>query len=440
MCHEQRRDTIERRRNTMIPVTVSGTFRRQCIAGLACVLACAAGAAAPVLVVGTGNPAIDIPAVQAAVTGGGEVSLQGHFSFSLPPTVPTATPWLGGLATIRVSKAVAISGTQDGDSGMTTIEGGTTPFYVESPGVSVTIEGLRFIRPTGDAIFVYSVGGLVIASNRIESVVPIQLGGSSVAEGIDVSTTSGAPPTPMNPGTPAKVSGALVIANNDINVGGTAQDATEGVLIFSVGTPAAEADAYVFGNRIRNTTEPGINVRYIGGRAYIEGNELNTGAVAAVALARPQAIRVVNSGAYVIAHNSIDCGWAQPDAQGIGVFSQFAQWPIERAIIVDNHVKMSAPVGTAFTSFSAGIAVYGFAQDNLVQDNGLEGMARAALLVSTFQGGAPDGTALVLNRFDDFAASAADVYVGTGAKNTRFVGAGTVTDLGTGTIVVPLPN
>jgi hypothetical protein len=423
----------------MIPVIVSGTFTRQCIAGLASVLACAASAAAPVLVVGTGNPAIDIPAVQAAVDGGGKVSLQGHFSFSLPPTVPTATPWLGGLATIKVSKAVAISGTHDGDSEMTIIEGGTTPFYVESPGVSVTIEGLRFIHPTGDAIFVYSVSGLVIASNRIESVVPIQLGSSSVAEGIDVSTTSGAPPTPMNPGTPAKVSGALVIANNDINVGGTAQDATEGVLIFSVGTPAAEVDAYVFGNRIRNTTEPGINVRYIGGRAYIEGNELSTGAVAGVA-ARPQAIRVVNSGTYVIAHNSIDCGWAQPDAQGIGVFSQFAQWPIERAIIVDNDVKMSAPVGTTFTSFSAGIAVYGFAQDNLVQDNRLEGMARAALLVSTFQGGAPDGTALVLNRFDDFAASAADVYVGTGATNTRIVGAGTVTDLGTGTIVVALPN
>lgn len=368
------------------------------------------------------------------------MSLQGYFSFSLPPTVPTATPWLGGLATIKVSKAVAISGTQGGDSGMTTIEGGTTPFYVESPGVSVTIEGLRFIRPTGDAIFVYSVGGLVVASNRIESVVPLLLGGSSVAEGIDVSTTSGAPPTPTDPGTPAEVSGALVIANNDINVGGTTQDATQGILIFSVGTPGAEVKVYVSGNRIRNTTEPGINVRYIGGRAYIEGNELNTGAVAAVGVARPQAIRVVNSGAYVIAHNSINCGWGQPDAQGIGVFSQFAQWPIERAIIVDNDVKMSAPVGTAFTSFSAGIAVYGFAPDNLVQDNDLEGMARAALLVSTFKGGAPDDNALVLNRFDDFAASAADVYVDTGATNTRIVGSGTLTDLGTGTIVVPLSN
>src|SRR5262249_52767627 len=81
-------------------------------------LALAASASAQTVVVGTGNPDLDVPAVQAAVNQGGEVILQGHFSFDSPPTVPTAPELAvltGGLATVLVSKAVVISGTQDGD-------------------------------------------------------------------------------------------------------------------------------------------------------------------------------------------------------------------------------------------------------------------------------------------------------------------------------------
>src|SRR5262245_65501013 len=87
-------------------------------------------AAAQTLVVGTGDPEVDVPAVQAAVDQGGEVILKGHFSFDRPPTVPT--PLGGPPATILVSKAVAISGARDEDDRMlyehgemTSIEGGT---------------------------------------------------------------------------------------------------------------------------------------------------------------------------------------------------------------------------------------------------------------------------------------------------------------------------
>src|SRR5215471_18386045 len=148
-------------------------------------------AAAQTLVVGTDDPKVDVPAVQAAVDQGGEVILKGHFSFDRPPSVPTA---LGGLATILVSKAVAISGARDeGDKirdeqwEMTSIEGGTTPFYVEVPGAPVTIQRLRFIRPKGDAINVVAVRGLVITSCRIEGVEP--LGGAG--GGIDINTVFG---------------------------------------------------------------------------------------------------------------------------------------------------------------------------------------------------------------------------------------------------------
>src|SRR5215472_12127397 len=61
---------------------------------LACLVVCGGGlvagtaAQAHTVVVGTGDPDIDVPAVQAAVDQGGDVILQGHFSFDRPPTIP----------------------------------------------------------------------------------------------------------------------------------------------------------------------------------------------------------------------------------------------------------------------------------------------------------------------------------------------------------------
>jgi hypothetical protein len=413
----------------------NGKFAWQFLAALAALLTWAASAAAQTVVVGTGNPDVDVPAVQAAVDQGGEVILQGHFSFDKPPTVPMA---LGGFATVLVSRAVAISGAwdeHDEDGELTTIEGGTTPFYVAAPGASVGIRRLRFIHPTGDAINVYAVSGLVIASCKIEGVL-------DAFGGIDIATVVGNP-MPTKPGKPENVSGTLLIVKNDIDVGGTALQNNTGILIFSVGVPGAEVEVYVSRNTIRNTTEPAINFRRIVGRAYIERNVITTGSVVGTA-ARAQAIRVVNIGSYLIAHNAIDVGWPQTDAEGIGVFSQFAEWPMEGAIVVDNDVTMSVPEGTVFGPFSAAIGVYGFAQGNVVLGNRIRGRSRAALSIPVFPlppqaPAVPTNNAFVLNRFGDFETSVADISVGAGAMNTLIVGGGTVEDHGVGTIIVPLP-
>lgn len=414
-----------------------GRFAWRFIGGFITVLAWAASVAAQTVVLGTGDPDTDVKAVQAAVDQGGEVVLKGHFSFNRPPTVPTATAFVGGLATVLVSKGVAISGAQEEDGEMTSIEGGTTPFYVEAPGARVTIERLRFIRPTGDAIFVYAVSGLVIASCKIEGVDPLPAIGGS--EGIDI-TTSGGIPMPTNPGKPENISGTLVIADNDIDViGGTALDNTVGVLVFSVGVPGAEVEVYASRNKIKNTTEPAINFRRVGGRVYVERNVITTGSVSSQAAPRPEAIRVANTGSYLIAHNSIDCGWPDAEAMGIGVFSQFGEWPMQRAIVVDNDVTMNPPEGTVFGPLSAGINIRGFAQSNVALNNRIRGRARAALSVDAFKGGIPDSNALVLNRFDDFEASVADIYVDNLVTLTHIVGPGTIEDHGVGTVIEPVP-
>jgi hypothetical protein len=245
---------------------------------------------------------------------------------------------------------------------------------------------------------------------------------------------------PTNPGKPENISGTLLIANNDIDVaGGTALDNTIGVLVFSVGVPGAEVEAYVSRNRIRNTTEPAINFRRVDGRVYVERNVITTGSVSSEKAPRPEAIRVANTGSYLIAHNSIDCGRPDAEAMGIGVFSQFADWPMERAIIVDNEVTMTPPEGTVFGPLSAGINIRGFAKGNVALNNRIRGHARAALSVDVFKGGVPANNALVINRFDDFEPSVADVFVDVGVISTRLVGAGTIEDHGVGTVIEPVP-
>src|SRR5215470_7537759 len=351
-------------------------------------IAVAASAAAQTVVVGTGNPDIDVPAVQAAVDQGGDVVLKGHFSFDRSPTIPT-TPG-SPPAMVLVSKAVAVSGAREGqadDGELTSIQAGQIPFYVEAPGAQVSIQGLRFIRPKGVAVRVYAVSGLVIASCKIEGAVPVNHGSAGIA----IATSSGllgSPPTLMNPGKPESVSGTLFIVNNVIDVaGGTALDHTLGVLMFSVGVPGAQVDVHISGNTIRNANERPINLYQIDGRAHIERNVITTstilGPVNAVFGRGTDVIHVTGTGSYLVAGNSVHSRWAA--ATGIRVQGQAAEWPIKGAVVVDNDINMDAPEGTVFDANIAAIDVRGNAQDNVILNNRIRGRARAALVFAINQ-------------------------------------------------------
>lgn len=391
---------------------------------------------------GTGDPRVDVPAVQAAVDQGGNVILMGHFSFDVPATKPLAPAFaLSGAALppsaeVLIAKAVTIAGPEDDGRASTTIEGGTIPFYVAAPGQSVTIRGLRFVRPTSVAILVYAVTGVQISSTRIEGVVPF----SHQSNGIAIATSN--IPNLSTPGNPELVSGSLRIEGNDIDmIGGmSGVDNTLGVVVFNVGVAGAEVDARVAENRIRNMTEPAIDFRRIAGHAVIEHNEITTGALIGPN-PRAQALRVVNTGSYRVAHNSITCEWASGVAEGIGVFSQVAAWPVEHAEVVDNDIDMKAPAGTVFATFSAAIAVYGYAQNNVVRGNRIRGAALAGVAIpSVFPlppqtPASPQDNAFVRNRFVDFVPSDADIFVGNHAVATWIVGKGTVDDEGIGTVV-----
>ncbi|HWC18001.1 MAG TPA: hypothetical protein VG498_13355, partial [Terriglobales bacterium] len=380
-------------------------------------------------VVATGNADQDVLAIQNAVDHNEHVTLIGHFSFDGSQTVPTALPDLYPQATIKVRKSVSITGTGGDDDEMTTIKGGTIPFYVEAPGASVTIQSLRFESPTQDAIFVYAVNGLMITKCKFKGIVPVPFGtsGAPMPTGIaiDINTSGHVPmPMPMQAGHPENISGRLLITNNDINLEGASfAENTLGITVFAVGrSPDREADIYVSGNSIRHTTEPAINFRLLGGRANVESNVINTGNVSSRLSPRPEAIRVANTGSYVIAHNAIKCEWPDSDAIGIGVFSQFAAWQLQHVIVKDNDVIMSPPSGTVFGDLSAGIDIRGFTRDNFVANNRIQGRARAAIAVDPFRQGIPINNELVLNNLHDFEAALVDVVVGMDVTNTLLLG------------------
>jgi hypothetical protein len=402
-----------------------------------------AGAGAPVrnIVIGTGDPSLDISSVQAAADQGGQVLLRGHFSFDRVPAQPLPPGALfPRTAMVLVSKEVVISGVRDSGGRMTTIDGGTWPFAVEALGVPVTIQGLRFVRPKAGAIQVNAVSGLSIADCRIEGVEPIpnrDMHGVRVGMGIGISTAP-VPPTPAQPGQPENISGVLSIVTNDIDTsGGTSGDDTLGVLIFSAGRlPDRAVDVFVSGNHIRNVTERAVNLRQVGGRAYVERNVIATGSTSGAAGGvAPDAIHVFGAGSYLVAYNSIQCDWAK--GAGIRVHGGFAEWPITGAIVVDNDVNMAAPEGSVFGANSAGIEIRGYAQGNLVLNNRIRGRARAALAVMNRGAGVPGNSMFGGNDIESFQPALAGVVVDTGVAGTLMVGGiSKIQDEGIGTVIV----
>jgi len=383
------------------------------------------------LVVATGDPVRDVRAIQAAVDRGGEVTLQGHFRFAIAPTNSIdpllASGWYPAAAEIRIWKTVNVFGVRDARGEMATIESGVVPFYVDAPGERVTIRGVRFIRPTSAAILVRAVGGFEISSSQIQGVVPFSGGGSA---GITINTGGGMG-LQTTGGNPEHVSGHLLITENEIDgAGGTAQTPTAGVTVLNVGqSPDREVDLDIVSNHISNTTAPTINIRRIQGRVRVLGNTLQT---SPETVGDVDAVRLVNGGSILMANNTVECKW--PNAAAIQVYSPYAEWPTDSAIVEDNSVLMSPSPGAALGDFSAGISIRGFADSNVVRHNSISGRAQSALSMYVFRGGVPTDNAFIDNRLDGFDATVADIFLGSGVVRGHIAGPGSVADHGTATI------
>jgi Right handed beta helix region len=374
---------------------------------LAAFLAAAAAAPAQVVVVGTGDPAIDVPAVQAAVDGSGVVLLEGTFSFASGSPSPTIT----------IRRDVRIEGIPDGQGQIPEILGGTQPFVIAAPGAEVAIEGLHFENSVGTAIWIQAGGDVSVANCVFEGVLPGLIGGRMV--GIEIFESFG----PV---------GTVSIVGNDLKPGGSASNDANGIILLAPTDTIEITD-----NRVANTTAHGIDLRNIGGSALVTRNEVVTGLVGRGGGVGQfvDGIRCVGPGSYVIEHNSVDAGFENAAGIRLGGTTQ--------AVIHANDVVLSMPDAAVPGAQSAGIQVQGSASRNAVVQNRIRGRGRAALSVihSDFAldkgtgSGNPVETSLFGNDEELFTATFASVEIGAGAMDTDIFGGGrTLSDLGTGTV------
>jgi hypothetical protein len=305
---------------------------------------------------------------------------------------------------------------------MTTIYGGTIPFYIDAVGARVTVRGLRFVRPIAGAILVDAAHDLDIDLNQIEGLVPFNGAGAAI-----MINPSGNIPRPSGAGRADDVSGSLTISRNHIDLAGGPAGYALGVAVFSAGqSHGAEVNLDISGNHISNTTSA-ITVRRVIGHIRLFDNVVKTGSERVGG--DYEAIRLVNTGSYWMANNIIECHWA--NCIGIAVFSQSREWPIQGAIIERNQVNMSPRPGPADSS--AAIEIKGFARSNVVRYNTVRGGAHTALAISAFKGGYPEDNAFIDNDLEGFQASLASTLVGSGVLRTRLAHPGTVVDRGVGT-------
>jgi hypothetical protein len=383
------------------------------------VLGAATAASAQVTITGTGNPAVDVPAVQAAVDGGGTVRLRGTFSFDVPPVDDR---------TILVVTDVVIEGVADEQGNPPVIMGGVKPFQVNAPGRSVAIRGLRFVGAILTVIEVRAADGVAIEHCRIEGVEPLFASaiGSPLAIGVVLGFFS-----------IGTVVGDISIVQNEIEVGGTAADRTEAIAAIGVGRADQPVDLHIAENIVRNTTAHGIDVRNIVGSAVIERNDVRIGAVGGQMVTTGDrfvdGIRCLGAGSYLVAHNRVDVGYE--NSAGIRLQGGPTA-PVADALVFGNDVRMSGPVAATFGSESAGIELRRAAAGNVVLSNRISGRASTALALVAELGGAPEYTTFIGNNLSGLAAALADVSIAAGVVDTIVIGGhGTVVDLGTGTVV-----
>jgi len=152
------------------------------------------------------------------------------------------------------------------------------------------------------------------------------------------------------------------------------------IAIIGVGkSPDKEADLYISGNNIRNSSERPIEIYSVGGRAYIERNVITTTGDAGINVTPSgDVMHIVGPGSFLIAHNTINCQWTSGQQAAIRLQTRPEQ-PVSNAIVIDNDVNMSAPDGTKFTGASAAIEIRGAGDGNTVANNRIRGRANFAL-------------------------------------------------------------
>lgn len=212
-------------------------------------------AAAQTVVTGQNNPAGDIPAVQAAVNGGGSVLLVGTFDF-------------GDAGRVLLLNDVDILGEVDeAGNRLTTIRRGEWTFFTPLPtpmppttrGPKVSIQNIHFDGAKGTAIHLAHSGGALLQNNKVTGMRGRAFGLDNFDRTPIIVGPENTRPRKNVEMTPLLVSGDIQVFDNEVSVAG-AEPATKtrGVGIFI--SMYVGADVRVERNLVTDTTRLGMNV------------------------------------------------------------------------------------------------------------------------------------------------------------------------------------
>ena len=389
-------------------------------------------ALAQAVVVGQGNPSIDLPAVQAAVDQGGSVLLVGTFDF-------------GATGRVVLRRDVAISGEADSSGApITIVIGGDWTFFSPlpatlpptQPGPKIRIQSIHFRQPLGAPIHLAYCGGANIRGNKVTEIRKRPFTTFNRRAGVLIGPRDAAVTTAI---VPHLVTGSIKVTDNEVDLAGPDPTITSGIGVFINLTDGAEV--YVARNTVTNCTRNCLDILDNAldsegrGSVVIENNTLTTD-VTGIPIPTPGT------------PNGIVTGFNFNPA----VMNDPAV--VAPILVSDNYVEVH---GQNFSGSTGIVVLAGFShvEGNTIVINSTTGIGAGmlirgvsgAVLRNRFLGGgvnairfdAPSGmftgaidTVAVGNNISGFAASQADYLFRAGSRgNTVVSNSGTVLDLGT---------
>jgi hypothetical protein len=179
-------------------------------------------------IIGQDNPTIDVQAVQAAASQGGEILLKGTFDF-------------GEKGSVNINKDVKFVGEKDSQGvPITKIKGGFRTFLSplpaqlppQAPGPKIAIQYLHFDQTQAFPIYIAYCSGATIAGNKITNVRPLAATPQmNVSVGIMVGT-NWIQPAATRKYQPGAVTGMITIVDNDLDMANDTPVKTFGQGIF----------------------------------------------------------------------------------------------------------------------------------------------------------------------------------------------------------------
>ena len=368
-------------------------------------------------VTATGDPARDLPAVQAAVDRGGTVVLSGNFDF-------------GDRGRVSIRRDVEIVGRPGA-----TIRGGFWPLHsplpvvlpAATPGPKIAIRNLHFDGALWSAINIGHASGLEITGNRISGVRPHPLALPGIAEGqVQAGIFYGVGWAKSDMDTrrylPGVFTGYVVIRDNVVEMQEGDPSRTLGYGVFGQWTTGVHAT--IEGNTIRNTTRTGIEAidHYRGsdghGSIRIAGNHV-TAAEQGIPFPSPLTANALLVGYFSDRSAALDPTryvdievtgnlletWA-PSSFGIGVLSNGAH-VIDNTITVHGAKALGANIPASEVEF---------------RGNRVAGQGAAAVAVNPLTVMTASRNRLVDNDFSGFQPAQSHVVFGKGSEDNACSG------------------